>query len=160
MELSQNRINTNNLPQPTEFTQILSTFQERLPSMMDDFQKYYVFFNKNPEFTEYQQSFDNIKNNLQTLFTELFSTNQRLEVTNQRVNAGLNDIAEKIEREKRKNRRLQRILDRIEGKHGTADERLNDFEDLYNFYYMRNFALLTGIVMSGVIISKVFRVSK
>jgi len=160
MELSENLINTRNFPQPTEFTEKLNTLQEKFPSMLDDFEKYYVFYNKNPEFTEYQQSFDNIKNNLQTVFTELFIANQTLERATENINDEFSVISRKIEREKRQNMRLQRILDKLEGKQGASDERLNDFEDIYNFYYMRNFALLSGIIISGFVISKVFRVSK
>ena len=155
MELSQNLTNLKNLPQPTQLTSNLKTLQEKLPSMLDDFQKYYVFYNKNPEFTEYQQSFENIKSNLQELFTNLFKSSMFIENKMKSLTIDLEVIAKQIDIEKMKNKHLQDNLDKLQGK-DVSDDRINDYENIYNFYYLRNFALLSGIVLSGAIISKVF----
>jgi hypothetical protein len=52
---------TQKLPKPSEFTNKLGTLQNQLPAILQDFQKYYVFYTKNPEYPEYQQMFQNIK---------------------------------------------------------------------------------------------------
>lgn len=155
MELSQNINKLNKFPQPSQFTSQLKTLQEELPSMLDDFEKYYVFYNKNPEFTEYQLPFENIKSNLQGLFTKLFQKSSDLENKTNQLTIDLDIIAKEIEKEKKKNKHLQNILDKLEGK-DVSDDRVNDYENIYNFLYLRNFALLSGIVISGVVISKVF----
>ncbi len=160
MEINQNIISTKNYPAPSDFDNNLKILQEKLPPMLDDFQKYYVFYKKNPEYTEYEQSFQNIKTNLQGVFTELFKNNNMLEKNISNLNSDLDLIAKKIEEEKKKNQILQRTFDNIESTDGSSDERLNDYQDIYNFNYMRNFALLSGIFLSSYVISKVFIVPK
>ena len=39
---------------------------------LDDFKKYYVFYNKNPEYNEYKSHFENIKNNLNLHSCKIF----------------------------------------------------------------------------------------
>ena len=60
--------NMNNFEKPEIFTQKLETLQSQLPSILDDFSKYYVLFNKSPENPEYQQAFQNIKSNLNNIY--------------------------------------------------------------------------------------------
>jgi hypothetical protein len=155
MELSQNLTNLKKFPEPTDFTSNLKTLQEKLPPMLDDFQKYYVFFNKDPEFTEYQIPFENIKKNIQELFTSLFTGSVNLENKTNELTINLEVIAKEIEKEKAINKQLQNTLDKLQGRE-VSEERINDYENIYNTSYLRNFALLSGIVLSGVVISKVF----
>jgi hypothetical protein len=42
---------------PEEIKEKIHTLQQQLPAILDDFKKYYVFYNKNPEYPEYQQMF-------------------------------------------------------------------------------------------------------
>ena len=63
---------THKLPQSSQFTTKLETLQNQLPAILEDFKKYYVFFKKNPEYPEYQQMFQNIKGNLNTINSDLF----------------------------------------------------------------------------------------
>ena len=55
---------TDNFKTPGIFDEKLQTLNQQLPAILDDFKKYYVFFNKNPEYPEYQNSFENIKGNM------------------------------------------------------------------------------------------------
>ena len=45
----------NSLPDPSTFKNNLITLNSQFPSMLDDFKKYYIFFNKNPDYNEYGQ---------------------------------------------------------------------------------------------------------
>ena len=60
MELEQDNL-IDDLTKPPVFLSKINTLKEKLPSILDDFKKYYIFYNKNPEYTEYQQMFENIK---------------------------------------------------------------------------------------------------
>ena len=53
-----------NFKTPVIFKEKLKTLNQQLPAILDDFKKYYVFFNKNPEYPEYQNLFENIKANI------------------------------------------------------------------------------------------------
>ena len=62
-----------NFIDPEIFTQKLQTLSEQLPSILDDFKKYYVFYNKNPEYDEYKSHFDIVKNNLNAINSQMFT---------------------------------------------------------------------------------------
>ena len=62
----------NNYKESSIFKEKLETLNNQLPAILDDFKKYYVFYNKNPEYSEYQQMFENIKSNLTKINSDLF----------------------------------------------------------------------------------------
>jgi len=45
-----------NFPDPDQFREKLQTLDSQLSPILADFKKYYVFFNTNPEYPEYQQT--------------------------------------------------------------------------------------------------------
>ena len=138
MELQQDNL-TDDLTKPQVFLSQINTLKEKLPSILDDFKKYYVFYNKNPEYSEYQQMFENIKGNLQNINSELFMTSNN------------------IEKEKIKNRQLKRRLGIIEKKYNGSDELISDYKEIYNLDYLKNFALFYGIILLGLIMDLKFR---
>ena len=77
MELQENMMDE--LPKPEVFLSQINTLKEKLPAILDDFKKYYIFYNKNPEYSEYQQMFESIKGNLQGINSELFMTKNNIE---------------------------------------------------------------------------------
>jgi hypothetical protein len=46
---------------PDLFTERVQTLQQQLPPILDDFNKYFVFYNKTPNYPEYENMFNNIK---------------------------------------------------------------------------------------------------
>ena len=78
MDIQQDNYSIDDLTKPQVFLSQINTLKEKLPSILDDFKKYYVFYNKNPEYNEYQQIFENIKGNLQNINSELFITTNNI----------------------------------------------------------------------------------
>ena len=156
MELQQDNL-IDDLTKPQVFLSQINTLKEKLPSILDDFKKYYVFYNKNPEYNEYQQMFENIKGNLQKINSELFITSNNIEKDTETINDRLQKINALIAREKIKNRQLKRKLGIVEKKYNGSDELISDYKEMYNLDYLNNFALLMGIVILGIILSKKFQ---
>ena len=52
MELEQDN-SIDDLTKPQVFLSQINTLKEKLPSILDDFKKYYVFYNNNTEYNEY-----------------------------------------------------------------------------------------------------------
>lgn len=153
MELDNNLMD--DLTKPQVFLSQINTLKEKLPSILDDFVKYYIFYNKNPEYNEYQQIFENIKGNLQKINSELFMTTNNIEKGVENINDKLQKIDKLIAKEKIKNQKLKRKLGIVEKKYNGSDELISDYKDIYNLDYLKNFALFYGIVlMGGVLVSK------
>lgn len=154
MELENNNL-MDDLTKPQVFLSQINTLKEKLPPILDDFMKYYIFYNKNPEYNEYQQIFENIKGNLQNINSELFMTTNNIEKGVENINDRLQKINTLIAKEKIKNRELKRKLGIVEKKYNGSDELISDYKEIYNLDYLKNFALFYGIVLlGGILVSK------
>jgi hypothetical protein len=156
MELQQNNL-MDDLTKPQVFLSQINTLKEKLPPILDDFIKYYIFYNKNPEYNEYQQIFENIKGNLQKINSELFMTTNNIEKGVENINDKLQKIDILIAKEKKKNRELKRKLGIIEKKYNGSDELISDYKEIYNLDYLKNFALFYGVVLMGVVLVSKFK---
>ena len=157
MELQDNSID--DLTKPPVFLSKINNLKEKLPSILEDFVKYYVFYSKNPEYNEYQQIFENIKGNLQNINSELFMTSNNIEKDTETINNRLHKINALIAKEKIKNRQLKRKLGIVEKKYNGSDELISDYKEIYNLDYLTNFALFYGVIMLTVIMASRFKSS-
>ena len=150
----------NNFKEPKEFMQKIETLESQLPSILDDFKKYYVFFNKNPEFNEYEQMFQNIKGNLNKINSELFLLSNNIQSNINKINHKFLKLDILIKDTKKKNKELKQKLHIVENKSNAASEMIDDYKEMYEAGYLRNWGLLlsTGIVL--IAISKTFTHSK
>lgn len=143
------------ITKPSIFLSQLDTLVEKLPHIMDDFTKYYVFYNKNPEYAEYQQSFENIKGNLQKVSSELFMTTNNIEKSTDEINEKLLELDKLIVKEKIKNKILKKKLGYVEVKYDGSAEMISDYKNIYNLYYLKNFGILLGILLSFAVVKKI-----
>jgi hypothetical protein len=156
MELQQDN-SVDDLTKPQVFLSQINTLKEKLPSILEDFIKYYIFYNKNPEYNEYQQMFENIKGNLQKINSELFMTSNNIDKGTETINDRLQKINISIAKEKIKNKQLKRKLGIVEKKYNGSDELISDYKEIYNLDYLNNFALFCGVILLGAIMASKFR---
>ena len=148
--------NMNSFEEPQTFTQKLETLQSQLPSILDDFSKYYVLFNKNPEYPEYQQSFQYIKSNLNNINSNLFTLSNDVQKNTDKINETLFALDFLIKKEKEKNRQLKLKLGIVEHKNNAASELIYDYKEMYESGYLRNWALFLSIIVVGFTIKKIY----
>jgi hypothetical protein len=146
---------TDNFKTPGIFKEKLQTLNQQLPAILDDFKKYYVFFNKNPEYPEYQNSFENIKGNMNKLNSDLFMLSNDVESSTNELNKKLFALNILIQKEKERNRKLNLGLGIVEHKNSAATELIYDYKNMYSEEYLRNWALFISIVIIGSAISKI-----
>jgi hypothetical protein len=146
---------TNNFKTPGIFKEKLKTLNNQLPAILADFKKYYVFFNKNPEYPEYQNSFENIKGNMNKLSSDLFMLSNDVQSSTGELNKKLFALNILIQEEKKKNHELKLKLGIVEHKNSAATELIYDYKNMYSEEYLRNWALFISIVIIGSAISKI-----
>ena len=156
MDLQQDN-SIDDLIKPQVFLSQINTLKEKLPSILEDFIKYYIFYNKNPEYNEYQQMFETIKGNLQNINSELFMTSNNIDKNTETINDRLQKINTLIAKEKIKNKQLKRRLGIVEKKYNGSDELISDYKEIYNLDYLNNFALFYGVIALGIIMAVKFR---
>ncbi len=152
--------NTDNLLDETvqtlEFNNKIRTLQEKLPAILDDFKKYYVFFNKNPTYSEYQQMYENLKDNLNSISNELLTITSDVEKNTQNIGEFLLKINESIEKEKNKNSKLKSIVSNINNSYNGSRIMVSQYKEIYNTNYYNNIFMFIGIIISGAALIKVF----
>ena len=62
-----------------------------------------------------------------------------------------------IKKERVKNRELKRRLGIVESKTNSSNEMIDDYSNIYDYGYLRNWALFISIITSGIFISVVFK---
>jgi len=146
----------NNYENPEKFTQKLESLKQQLPPILDDYNKYYVFYNKNPDYNEYQQSFDRIQGNLNQLNSELFMLSNNVQSETDEVNKYLNQLNRFITIEKSIRSDLKKQLGNVESDKNATTEMIDNYKEMYNNGYLRNWGLLLSIILAGFAISKVY----
>jgi hypothetical protein len=124
----------------------LTSIKQQIPSILDDFTKYYIFYNKNPEYDEYQRLYYNIKDNMDNLESQVKKTSQTIDEETAKLNEILKTVNQKINKERTKNKYLKRRLGLAENESNGADEMVRDYTTVYDAGYTRNWSLILGII--------------
>ena len=148
----------NNFVDPEKFTREVKTLNDQLPSILADFKKYYVFYNKNPEYNEYQQLFENIKSNLNKINSKLFTIGNDVQVETNKLSNSMFKLDELIQNDKKINTTFKNKLKTLKEKNSSAYELIYDYNTLYDIEYLKNWAMFLNIIIAGFILSYVFKV--
>ena len=145
----------NHLTKPAVFLTKVHTLQNTLSSVLDDYEKYYVFHNKDPSVAEYENHYNNVVSNLQKLSSDLFVVTNALENGIATINVELLDYDPLIEEQKTLNQDLKNKLGTAQNEQNGSDEMINDFKDMYNLQYLSNFAMFGGLIaIISLLVSK------
>jgi len=156
MGFPDENIDLSNYPTPAQFTERLQTLQQQLPAILEDFKKYYVFYNKNPEYDEYKQMFENMKANLNKINSDLFILSNDVSSNTDDLNKKLFFLNALIEKEKQRNRELKLKLGIVGRKSAAADEMITNFREIYESEYLRNWGLFGCIIVGGFVIKNIY----
>lgn len=144
-------------PKPNVFLSQLNTIQSQLGPILDDFNKYFVFYNMNPQISENQQMYENIKNNIQDLYTSLLTISTDVDKNVNQINNDYQELNKLIEILKERNAVLKQKLGIVEDTYDGSDTMISNYKDMYNLQYLKNFSLGLGLVFSLVLITKIFK---
>jgi hypothetical protein len=145
---------------PEFFTERVKTLQQQLPPILDDFNKYFVLYNKTPNYPEYENMFNNIKQNLNSLGASLFMVSNDVDSNIDNINKAFKALDILINRERKRNRELKRRLGIVESEANSSNEMIHDYNQMYDEDYVRNWGLFLSTVVVGVSISKMFTFSQ
>jgi hypothetical protein len=146
-----------NLPKPEQFTDKLDALQQKITPILEDFKKYYVFYNKNPDYPDYQSMFDKVKGQITQVCSDLFTLENNVDKNIDNINKALAELNVLIKEEKKTNRELKRKLGIAETENNAASELIDNYKEMYEEGYLRNWGLGISILFAGLIISKVYK---
>ena len=146
-----------NLPNSNQFTNKLDELQQKIGPILEDFKKYYVFYNKNPDYPDYQSMFNNVKGQITKVCSDLFVLENSVTADTDKINKALVALNLLIKAEKNKNRELKRKLGIAETENNAAMELIDNYKEMYDSGYLRNWGLGISILLGMAVISKVYK---
>ena len=101
--------------------------------------------------------FNNAKSNITQVVSDLFTLENAVQSNTNKINKALVDLNVLIKAEKDKNRELKRKLGITETENNAAMELIDNYKEMYDSGYLRNWGLGISILFGLMIISKVYK---
>jgi hypothetical protein len=138
-------------PQANVFDEKIKNITKSFFSALDDFKKYYVYYNKNPEVNEFQNYFANSKGQLQGLNSDIFLATNNIQQKIKDLDSEMHVTTTKLDDEKELNDNLLMLVNRIKTTQDGSAIMIEDAKDEYNIQYYKNWELFMGsIILMGV----------
>ena len=145
-----------NFMKPEQFNHKLDELNDTVHLLLDDFKKIYVISKMHPANQEYQQQYANMVSGLDQIQSKLFSTSNDVQVNIDKINKEMIKLDVEIKKEREKNKDLKKKLGIVENKSNAASELINDYTEIYDERYLRNWALGLSTLICIVTIGSLF----
>jgi len=138
-------------PQAQSYLEKLNNSSQTFVSVLDDFKKYYVFYNKNPEVDEFQQYFENSKSQLQTINKDVLETSKSIEQSIEKLDDELIRLNAQLESEKKLKTELTALTGNLGNTTNGAITMNQDATEEYTALYYKNVEIFMGsIILIGL----------
>jgi membrane carboxypeptidase/penicillin-binding protein PbpC len=127
-----------------------------MPHFLDDFKTNFVNYNLNPQNNEYEHSFQNDKNILNSINLNIIKLVTNVDKNTLRLNDRLEELYVLINEARIENKELKIKLGILDNENETSYELINNYKEMYNFGYLRNWGLALCIIIAGIAIMKVY----
>jgi hypothetical protein len=140
-----------------QFEEQINDIKTRFFSALDDFKKYYVYYNKNPEVDEFQSYYANSKGQLQSMSKELFMTTNNIDKNIENLDNEMSEISVKLSNEKKLNKELSALLTNLKNTQDGSEILIDDSKKEYNIQYYANIEIFIGILIIGGLLGTLFK---
>ena len=149
------------IKQASQFNEQINNIKSQFFSALDDFTKYYVYYNKNPEVNEFQNYYANSKSQLQTMSKDLFLTTNNIDKNIEDLDNEMLQISIKLENEKKLNKEMTELINNLQNTQNGSEILIDDSKTKYNLQYYTNVEIFIGIlILSGLLTKLVIPIKK
>jgi hypothetical protein len=138
------------------YNEQLDTLNNQFYSVLDDFKKYYIFFNKNPDYPDYITAYSQAKSTIHNINSNVFKIYSQAENS---LNKLINDsklINDAIQEAKKEQTKLKNNLQLIKTNTNSSYVMISNYKETYNKQYIQNITTFFGLFLSTYCIFKVF----
>ena len=146
--------------QSKSFNEKITNINSQFFSALDDFKKYYVYFNKNPEVNEFQNFYENSKGQLQTISKNLFVVTNDIDSSIVKLDDKMSSISVQLEDEKKLNKEMMDILTNLQNTQNGSEILIDDSKTKYNEQYYKNIQIIVGIFIVSGLLASLFKKNK
>ena len=144
--------------QAKNFNEQINNIKSQFFSALDDFKKYYVYYNKNPEVNEFQNYYTNSKSQLQTMSKDLFLTTNNIDKNIEILDNEMLDISIKLEKQKELYKEMSELINNLQNTQNGSEILIDDSKTKYNIQYYKNVEIFIGIlILSGLLTKLVIK---
>jgi hypothetical protein len=136
------------------YNETINAIKSQFFSALDDFQKYYVFYHKNPEVESYQLNFEKSKIQLQNSNNQLTQLTCNINNIIQTLDLDMEEVVKMLEAERLLNIKLTNTLNDLETTQNGSETLIDDYKEKYNEQYYKNFQLYVGIILIMFVLAK------
>lgn len=140
--------------QSKQFNEKINTIKSQFFSALDDFKKYYVYYNKNPEVNEFQNYYLNSKSQLQGMSKDLFLISNNINKNIENLDKQMTAISAQLDNEKKLNKEMMELIANLENTQNGSEILIDNSKEKYNNQYWKNWEILFGIVIVSILLSK------
>jgi hypothetical protein len=134
-------------PESQVFETKIDDIKNQFMSVLDDFKKYYIYYNKNPESNEFQNYYANSKSNLQTLNQTIFSLTNSIQKNIIDLDKENTYMNKQIIILKKKFEKMVKLQHNLEMTEDGSEQLINDSKELYNEQYHKNVILFLALLL-------------
>ncbi len=131
----------------------INGIKNRFQMILEDFKKYYVYYNKNPEVDEFQRNFFQSKSQLQNTIKEINDLSQKIKKEIKQTDIELSIISKKIEQEKILNNKLNGIVGNLKSTNNSSQALIDNSKEEYNDQYIKNWEIILGLFLITSVLS-------
>lgn len=141
------------------FNERINNTKNSFFSVLDDYKRYYVYYNKNPEVTEFQNYYSNSKGQLRQLSKDMLLLTNNINNHIENLDRTMKEKSVKLDDEKKLYDNLVAKLKHYENTQNGSEILIDDSKEEYNMQYYTNWQLFIGIVMLSTSLATLFRKS-
>lgn len=156
MELDNENIELN-IKNPTDYVNRLEELNGGVNILLDEFKKVYIIARMHPNNEDIQEQYQNMISNLNELQSKLFSTSNDVQVNIDDINKKMIELDLFIRKERQINKKLKIKLGIVEEKNNSASEMIDDYMEIYNMKYLRNWSLFLSTIICLFTISVIYK---
>lgn len=142
-----------------EFTDKLNSIKSQATAILAEYIKNYKdCCDNNPTtYTSVCTSvFESIKGNLEEVGTKFFTLSNDIQKNIDLINTKYVELNELIKVEKQTNEKLKDKLGMVKNQNNASNEMIQNYTQLYNLDYLKNWGLFLSILIAALTIKKVF----
>lgn len=128
-------------------TEKINTLQSQFSSVLDDFKKYYVYYHKNPEVSEFQNYYENSKSQLASLTQDMGNVKNGIVAFLERLEQETAATASQLSQEKQTYAKLTKRKEDVVGTENGSEILVEDAKHRYNRQYYDNVEMVVGIAL-------------
>jgi hypothetical protein len=140
-----------------DYDEKIDNLKSKFFSVLDDYKKYYVYYNKNPEVNEFQNYYSNSKNQLQIISKKLYSITDEIKANIEKLDKDMLLVAKNLEEEKDKNAKLTILYNNLDNTQNGSEILITDTKSEYNKQYYTNINMFIGILIISSLLVKTFK---